>query len=265
MMKTVLTLMMVFLLAGLAGADIYTSNGFEDPPFTLGEVKDQDGWTIHTSTTNSADVRIQDTMVANGSQALELNPYNDTADQRAIGRKDIATSEDLNEFYVSFSAFVPQASQNPVDHTIADDPYLWIRNNSGDSFYYLKFAYDTGNGASYLNPDGDAGVLGYPSYSRDVWNDIVIRLELPHAGNGNSGSYDLWLNGSLLTTTPGTLDDPDAASGKDGKRFDFDWTAEAGKDGSLYIDDFRVYVPEPVSMTTLLCGGVAMLLKRKRK
>jgi hypothetical protein len=191
-----------------AAAPIYTSNGFENPPFTAGNLDGHNGWTTPSTATGA--VVVQTSKVFQGKQAVQLQ---NVATSTAVAR-DIANYNNkmATNHWVDVEVFLPAISE------VNANPSLRLR--------------DSGN-TIRINIEMDATnkVVGFANSSvqRDQWNRLTVYVDVVHE------EWDLYVNGNLVgenvafrpakagTTDPQNID-----------KYQLDWTAAAGSSGNGY-------------------------------
>jgi hypothetical protein len=241
-------LLIIFVLAiaiPVAHAGTIYSTGFENPPFTLGNLVGQDGWQEF----NSTSVLVENTLVYAGSQAVSV---------------DGSSPNQSGPFHNDFSA-------GPL---VALSAYIYLSSSGTQSSW--QFA---GLGTGFLSPfiggidtnpsNNNIALItaGFPvvgTLTRDVWHNVYFVFDF------TTQQYNFWLDGTQLGTNVQFCGDNGPCAGANvpayGTGF-FD-TFGGGNDAG-YLDNYSVStvpsVPEPGSIALLGSGivGLAGVLRRR--
>ena len=229
--------------------DIVDSKGFENPPYSLGNLVGQQGWlttgvsstaNVQTAVKQAGDQAVAVTRAANEDCRWAVPSFGYPSQQYVDINWDMRVSQRTGGGYGPF--FGVEAYQSDAIFGLLGS--LGVDATTGDVLYQ---AQDTG----YLVETGT-------TVSYDVWNHYRILLDY------GADQYSVYLNGTPLATT-GFVD---RALGLD-YFTDADISAlAAGGDsesqaatGTAYYDNFLVQeVPEPSTLALCLAALAALLL-----
>jgi hypothetical protein len=230
--------------AGAANAGVIYQTGFENPPFTLGSVVGQDGW----SEFGSATANVQNAVAASGSQAVAVD--------------GASTASQSGPFKSSPTAAGKVVLSGDIMLTSSADQGSWQFAGLGAGLTPFDGGIDIGAGGNIF-----AITAGYPtigSFSRDVFHSVQIFL------NYNTQSYSVRLDGVTLASGLHFCGDNGPCAGAPSGPFDsglFD-TFGGNHTDTGYLDDYAVatFVPEPSTWAVMLLGMGALgaSLRRRR-
>lgn len=227
--KTLVMFAVLALYTTVAHATVIYSTGFENPPFTLGALNGQNGW----STFGNANVIVQNSIVKSGSQAIEI---------------DAGTNQSGPLHHDSPGAGVVVSIQ-------AD---IYLASSSNETAW--QFGVYNGFGGINILTNGELQILTPafpvtgPLVSRDVWNNYRIDY------NEVTGQFNVFLNGAAVATNEPMFS---------GFSYSFATLNSFGYTGAndrAFMDNFSVStVPEPSSLMLLCSGlvGLAGVIRRK--
>lgn len=191
---------------------------------------------------------VDTTLSSSGSQSLRFNSYYEWAYSRT-GFFSVPTEGQLDQQFVieydSFIAYAASPSRPPA--------ITFAVNSTGGWAGPWDYAAGIGHGvwdANELSLNGP--VVG--SYVNGQWNHEKLVLDQI------SDTVSYYCNGALLYT--GSLGADVAMWSNVGIAIT---TASSPYQGQIAFDNFNIYtaVPEPLSVTTLIIGAIAGLLRRK--
>jgi hypothetical protein len=258
-MSRILNSLVFCLIAGSvlpAYADLLYSTGFENPPFTTGDVAGQNGWSVFN---DSGDAVITSAFSDGGTQSLAVVPA--------------ATSSSQSGPYYGLST-----SDSVID--ISADMYLFSSSTQSE----WQFAGTGPSLSGYAGgfdvlPDGTIdlitpGFTNIGTWTYNSWNLVDVLL------NFNTQTFNLSVNGTLLASNVAFCGSNSGCSGANVANFgDFIFstfptfgTSPAGapvndSNDLGAIDNLTISspVPEPRLVMLLAAGLVALVTLRARR
>lgn len=232
------------------GSVIYPT-GFENPPFTVGNINGQDGWG-EFNPTDSFDA-VQTTFVKTGSQAAWVIPVNSSSVQTGMFHSDSTTGPLIN-----LSADILLASSG------IQNEWQFAGLGGGLTPFIGGIDVFADNSIHVIS----AGFANVGLFSRDVWNHVDLVF------NMTTQKYSFSLNGVSLATgvafcgDNGPCTTPGVVSTYGSSFFDVFATVHANGANDLgAIDNFNLSTvnatPEPGSIL-LIASGLALVLTRRR-
>lgn len=237
-------------------AGVLYSTGFENPPFTPGDVAGQDGWSVFNDTGTS---QVETGFVDSGSQALAVIPA-------------LATSSQSGPYY-------GLSTPDPVID-ISADVYIFSSSTQSEWQFAGTGPSLTGyTGGFDILPDGtiDLTTPGFTSagtWTYNTWNLVDLLL------NFNTQTFNLSVNGTLLAGNVPFCGSNSGCTGANVPSFgDFFFDAfptfgssPTGAPANLsndlgVIDNLTISspVPEPRLVMLLAAGLVALVALRARR
>ncbi len=217
------------------------STGFENPPFTLGNLVGQDGWQEFQTTS----VQVENSVVYAGQQAVSVD----------------------GSFNGQSGPYHQDASAGPVVELSA---WLYLASSSNQtSWQFAGLASGLFPFIGGINTDGNTNAIylitaGFPTvgtFTRDTWHHVDFLF------NFTTQTYDFMLDGVQLGTNASFCGSNGACTGGYvGSYGDGLFDSFGGGNDIGYIDNFSVgTVPEPGSLMLLGSGlmGALGLLRRK--
>ena len=234
-----IALVMLVATSAASAGTIY-STGFENPPFTLGNLAGQDGWQVFGATS----VDVQSNVVYAGSQAVWVDG--------SVGQSGPYHSDFSTGPLVGLSAYIYLGSSSTQSS--------WQFAGLGSGLFPFIGGIDTNPSTS----DIALITAGFPvvgTLSRDTWHNVYFVFDL------TKQQYNFWLDGTQLGTNVPFCGDNGPCLGEHVSSYGtgfFD-TFGGGND-SGYMDNYSVSsVPEPGSIALLGSGilGLAGVWKRR--
>lgn len=234
-----LVLAVTLSLAVSAHAGTLYATGFENPPFTTGNLAGQDGWSVF----GSATPMVENTLVKSGLQAVSL-------DGSGIGQSGPFHTDFSTGPLISLSVDIYIASSSTQSE--------WQFGGLGPGLSPFLGGIDV-----YSNGQIAAITSGFPTIGTltyDAWNNFSLLFNL------NTQTYSIFENGAPLAANLGLCGDNGACAGAHVSSFGagfFD-TFGSGNDKG-YIDNYSASVPEPSALMLLGSGfaGLAGMIRRK--
>jgi len=229
--------------AGRVAADVIYQTGFENPPFVLGALSGQDGWSVFGV---SGAATVQNTVVATGSQAAEV-------DASLVGAQQTGPYR-IDPFDTSMSSNKVVVMQADVRLSSSTTETAWQFAALTDLAHFI--------GGFNVLPDGQLQLItpGFPLtasvVARDTWNHYEVLYDF------GSDTFDVLINNTLIASNePFLTNETVFGLGL------FD-TFGSGNDQG-FLDNYSVTtLPEPSSLALLALGGLALAgwrrWKRKR-
>jgi hypothetical protein len=258
------------------GATLYDSQGFENPPFALGNLNGQQGYTRFDTDSPTADdstvpMTVQSGVVLGGTQAVQITSTTQSPGDgfifddasyaiKPISLANIATSG-TPQVTVSWDMRVDDSASRAGVWGV--QVYDTTPGGSGgpNSYAFAGIGNDANTNQELTKvsaADGNTVVAPGPSGTLGDWHNYVLDM------NFQQGLYSLTVDGSLYTIGALNLANTDGNLGE----VDF-FTSGRGLD-TAYFDNLLVtsgtaLVPEPTSMALFGLGGLALLGRRRAR
>jgi hypothetical protein len=232
---------------GQAHADVIYQTGFENPPFTLGPLAGQDGWSVFSGGGTPGAVTVENTVSFSGTQAVEVN----TA----------LASDQTGPFRID---------QSPSSDTIVTmQAEVLLTSSSVQAAWQFAGLTSSGVFIGGFNPlaDGTLQIItaGFPVttspvITRDTWQlwEVVY--------NFTTQTFNILIDNTLVAADEPFLS-PSSAFGEGL----FDTFNAAGGNDVGYLDDYSITgaaVPEPGGLALLGTSSLLLLVwanvKRRR-
>lgn len=226
-----------------AYSSVLYSTGFENPPFTTGEVAGQNGWQVF-GTSDAA--QVESGVSESGSQAVTVIPA--------------LASDQTGPYY----ALTTSATEIDISADLMIDS---SSNQSEWQFGALAPGLFPFAGGFNVLPDGDISLIssGHPdvgAFTYNSWNLVNLLL------NFDTQTFDLSINGALLASNAPFCGDNSVCAGATVSSFGdflFDAFPATGANDIAYLDNVTISsVPEP-QLEMLLGMGLAGLVARRVK
>lgn len=250
-------------LAGMDAAVLYDSQGFETPPFTVGEVggagggTGQNGWTRVTST-NPLDVQIVESGGLGDSQALFLrsNPTQSSPVDHPT-RGTMMQAKKTQTFTVDH--FVDFWILTPPTADISSNLVLRARGSAGT---ILTIGFNSSSGLSVTPIGSSFSSVGY-SYTPNAWNRLTVGINM----EGENDTFTIYLNGEA---TEAGMNAAFGTNFANITSWEFEWRSTNTPTGDgVYVDNFMIYdmnpIPEPAGAALLGLGAGMLLFFRRKK
>jgi hypothetical protein len=235
-----------------AHAGVLYSTGFENPPFTPGDVAGQDGWSVFNDTGTS---QVETGFVDSGSQALAVIPA-------------LAGVNQSGPYYAL-------STPDPVIDISADVYIFGSSNQSGWQFAGTGPSLTGYAGGFDLSSNGTIDLITPGSTSVGTWtynNWNLVDLLL----NFNTQTFNLSVNGTLLAGNVPFCGSNSGCTGANVASFGdffFDTFPSIAVTGANNANDLGVIdnltisspVPEPRLVMLLAAGLVALVALRARR
>jgi hypothetical protein len=256
-MIAIIAVMMVSLSVSAQGTSIYSTGfeGTETPPFTVGNINGQNGWTVFNSSTFD---QVENSFFFAGAQAADVVPTGDAAGQSGMYHVDTATGSpliDLNaELYIASSGTESTDWQFAALGNFALSQFI-----GGINLAPAAGSTDTINAIAAGDP-----VVG--SFTLNTWHNVDLLM------NFAAQTYTISLDGTVLASNLAFCGDGGACLGENVPEGTFtsffDVFASVGENDIGFMDNVSlssVATPEPA---TFGLAGVALLadafLRRRR-
>ena len=227
------------LAVASANADILYEADFEDPPFTIGNLSGQDGWTDHSGTGTPVQVI--------SGQAVELMMGTGSREDVNVGLGQTMGAGDIWQF--AFDVTVSGSGE-------ADTTYFAHFRDDGTGFNARVFVTGPNTGGN----DFTFGIGESSSVADQFLEDFVYGREyrVTAAYNFDTGISSLSIDGNAPIFSSSAPD-----PGENIQTFAF---RQAGGNTSMVIDNLVVQqIPEPGSMAVFGAAIAGLALIRRRK
>jgi hypothetical protein len=233
------------------------NTGFEFPPFNTGDIAGQDSWTTSTNTGTArvltADQIMQELVnggianpgmpVHSGSQALVVSG---AGASNATIRVITGLETKNNVLLDVWTRPLPGSTQGNI--------FLTMEDAAGDRAAAFRFGTAFGNTIDYGTNVGGIWQSSNTMWNCDTWYHLTMSVDYL------AKSYDFFVDGTKINASP--IPFYNAASDNFVQLRIFRGTGQAG----MIVDDLAVSaVPEPGGLGSLLAGGTAILLHRRRR
>ena len=223
-------------------ADVIYQTGFENPPFSVGALAGQDGWSVFSGGGTPGAVTVQTAVVNSGSQAVEVN----TA----------MASGQTGPYRID---------QSPASDTIVTmQADVLLTSNSAETAWQFAGITPSSQFMGGFNalPNGQLQIItaGFPVttasvITRDTWSqwDVVY--------NFTTQTFNILINNTLVASNEPFLT-PSSAFGEG--LFDTFNNSQGGPQGDDigYLDNYSITgasVPEPASLVLVGSGSLLLL------
>jgi hypothetical protein len=251
-LSLLLSISSAILLPGIASAQYAT--GFESPPFISGEINGQDSWTTDANfavnrvltaseiSTELTNLGLDPAMpVHSGSQALMISGTGAaTATIRAIG--GLATERNV----------VLDIWARPLIGGTTGNAFLTMEDSNGVNGRAAAFRFGPNFSLDYGTNIGGVWQATGLLWDPNTWYRLTMSLDYA------TKTYDFSVNGTRVNASPITFYNPNSVNLVQIRMF-----RGANRAGMIF-DDLVLAVPEPATMLSLLAGGSALLLRRRR-
>jgi hypothetical protein len=232
--------LVMFVTTPAAHAGVIYSTGFENPPFTLGNLVGQDGWTEFGSTS----VDVQSNVVYAGSQAVWV-------DGSAVSQSGPYHSDFSTGPLVALSAYLYFSSSS------TESDWQFAGLGSGLVPFIGGIDTNSSNGITLITAGGPL----VATLTRDTWHHIYLLFDF------TTQTYDAWWDGTSIGTNVPFCGGNASCTGAHVSSYGTGLldTFGGGND-SGYMDNYSVSsVPEPSGIALFSSGflGLAGVLKRK--
>jgi len=243
------------VVATAAAAPIFDSQGFENPPYNLGDLEGQEGWQLADGGTGPGTAVVQSTVTKTGTQAVQVNRIADSDDRwgQPVGAgfptgQYIVVEWDMNVTQTPPGQWGPFMGSEAYDESTPSTfllvGSLGVDATTGDVLYQAQ-------GTGFLTETGTIAPFG-------VWRNYKMVLDY------GTNNYTVYYEGTPLVTEgfvdPGITAFTDADISALAA---FSDPASQAAIGTAYFDNFKV-TPEPSSLALMLLGGVFCIARRRR-
>jgi PEP-CTERM motif len=240
-----LAIALMLAVATPAHAGVLYSTGFENPPFTLGNLSGQDGWVAFVPVST---VLVENTLVQSGLQAVSV----DGSGLYGAFHSDFSTGPLLQ---LSAGIYIASSSTHSEWWFTGQDPNL------------AAFL----GGIKILNTGQiEAFTAGFPvvgTFTYDTWNNVSFLFNI------TTQTYSITLNGVVVDSSAPFCGDNGGCGGAHVSSYGNGlFLTLGGGNDTGYIDNYKVVenpssTPEPSSFALFGTGilGVAGVLRRRLK
>jgi len=215
------------------------STGFEEPTFSLGNVNGQDGWLAQLSPPLRGPVIIQNTTVASGKQALEIQATGPLSRLTTFAQQNLNLGSGGKTVRAEFD-FLYHGSLQTGFSAFGDTGYVGQLSTVGGKFFLGNSSSSVFSGAS----------------ANGVWYRLT--MDMNFAAQTIEGFVDGTSIGSLA------MNPPSPANNFIG--FQFVSYNSGGATQKAYFDNFSIKViPEPSSFTLAGLGGIFLVISAFRR
>lgn len=242
--KTLIVCVAFPFAMGAHGVVWYDSQGFESPRFAPGALNRQDRWSGSSKGTGTAPLVVEAPDPVLGAQAVRLQVADVSGDGSAMSRSiadPLAAGYDV--VTVSFGIYRQAHVQNLW--------WMWVDGGTPTSGIQWDLSQST-HPFGWTSGAGQAPtVLGQYAALTMQWNFRDNRVRS-------------WYNGRIVDDAIPMPVPPDITQ-LTTWQISLHHGASTGTGGDIvYIDNFRIdVIPEPVSLTLLAWGSIALLLRRR--
>jgi len=231
-MKNAIGVALATVIGALVGngqvqADVVYSTGFENPPFTLGPMAGQDGWTVFSGGGTPNAVTIQSAVSFAGSQAVEINT---SAASGQTGPYHVDTSP-------AADTIVTMQAEVMLTSSSVQSAWQFAGLSPAPGLPFMGGFNPLANGTIQIITAGFP-VTSSPVITRDVWN----RWEVDY--NFTTQTFDILINNKVVASNEPFL----TSSSAFGAGI-FDTFNTAGGNDRGYFDNYSITgsaaAPEP--------------------